>query len=109
MTVKHPMSRQAVNQLSMGKIVLLSLLPGLMSVLFALLAAPLVQTMGAPPLLAKLLGNALFIGLCELAFLLVQGKRTTGTVSLRGVVDYRERLPGGRSCSGWSLCSPGVL
>ena len=80
-------------QFSAPKFILLSLLPGAMVVLFDLIAAPVVEQSGMPLLFTKLLGNALFIALFELGYMLLQGRKLTGRLSLKGVVLYREPLP----------------
>ena len=80
-------------QLSVGKILLLSLLPGAMAVIFDLLVAPIVARLSTPPLLTRFLGNALFIALFELGFLYLRGKRISGRYSLKDIVLYREPLP----------------
>jgi len=83
----------ATEQLSTPKIILLSLLPGAMAVIFHLLAAPVVEQLGMPPLFTILLGNALFLALFEFGYMLFQGRRMIGRLSLKGVVLYRESLP----------------
>jgi membrane protease YdiL (CAAX protease family) len=80
-------------QLSLPKLVLLSLLPGAMAVVFAALAAPLVEQWGMPSLFAKLVANAIFLAAFELGLLLWRGRKRTGSLSLRGVVAYRAALP----------------
>jgi membrane protease YdiL (CAAX protease family) len=80
-------------QLSIPKVILLSLLPGAMVVIFDLLAAPVVESLRLPPLFTLFLGNALFIALFEFGYMLFQGRKLNGKLSLKGVVLYREPLP----------------
>lgn len=69
------------------------MLPGALIITFYLISAPYLINLGFPSGLALLLGF-LFVGIpFELGYLLYQGKKRNGTVSLRGVVLYREPMP----------------
>jgi uncharacterized protein len=90
---KHPPPQGgSVEQHSLGYSIALHLLPGAALLLFVVLAAPLVRSLGFPTVFALFLGIGLVIVPIELGYLLYQAKRTTGTWSLASVVNYRERL-----------------
>jgi membrane protease YdiL (CAAX protease family) len=71
----------------------LHLVPGVLILLFALAVAPLVIRMGLPLLLVPSLWVICVLIPVELGFLLYQGKRLTGTFSLRSVLRYRTPMP----------------
>ena len=73
--------------------ILLHLLPGVVLTAFIVLAAPVVRAVGLPTVFALFIGIPLVIVPIELGILLGHAKRTTGTLSLRRTVVYRERLP----------------
>ena len=80
-------------QHSLRRSVILHLLPGALIVTWFIVAAPQVVKLGSPPGLALLIGF-LVVGIpLELGYLLYQGKKRNGTVSLRGIVVYREPMP----------------
>ncbi len=80
-------------QHSLGKSVLLHLLPGaIATILFVLIEGP-VTSLGLPPLTAFLLAIAVVIIPFELGLLLWLGKKRNGRLSLDGVVLYREPMP----------------
>jgi membrane protease YdiL (CAAX protease family) len=89
---KQPPQRGSVEQHSLGYSIALHLLPGAALLLFVVLAAPLVRSLGFPTIFALFVGIPLVIVPIELGYLLYQAKRTTGTWSLASVVNYRERL-----------------
>lgn len=72
--------------------ILLHLLPGVALTAFIVLAAPVVRALGLPTVFALFVGIPLVIVPIELGILLRHAKRTTGTLSLRWTVVYRERL-----------------
>jgi len=82
-----------VEQHSLLRSIVLHLLPGVLILLFYIVTAPLAERQGFPS------GTALFaaIGLIlipfELGYLLYQGKKRNGTLSLKGIVLYREPMP----------------
>jgi uncharacterized protein len=73
--------------------ILLHLFPGAALTAFIVLAAPTVVTLGFPVVFALFAGIGLVIVPLELGYLFLHAKRTTGTWSLAGTVDYRRRLP----------------
>ena len=82
-----------VEQHSLGRSVALHLFPGVLIVLFFSLAAPVVRDLGLPSLLAIYLAIPLVLIPCELGYLLREGRRRNGRLSLAGVVRYRDPLP----------------
>lgn len=80
-------------QHSLRKSIVLHLLPGLLLVLFYALTAPLALKLGLPAFFALMVGTGLILIPFELGFLLLQAKKRNGTLSLRGIVLYRERMP----------------
>ena len=79
----------------------LHLLPGALITLFFALTAPLARGLGLPSLLAILLAIPVVLIPFELGYLLREGKRRNGRLSLEGVVLYRQPVPPGNSPS-WS-------
>jgi uncharacterized protein len=71
----------------------LHLLPGMLIVLFALIVGPLVISAGLPLLLVPSLWVLCVLIPFELGYLLYQGKKRNGRLSLRGIVLYREPMP----------------
>ena len=73
--------------------IVLHLLPGVLILLFYVITAPLAGRLGLPS------GTALFVAIAvvlvpfELGYLLYQGKKRNGTLSLRGIVLFRESIP----------------
>ncbi len=85
--------RRQVEQHSMGRSVFLHLLPGALVTLFFVLFGPVAERWGAPALMAIFIGAALIVVPFELGYLLREGRRKNGRLSLDGVVLYRHRLP----------------
>ncbi len=69
----------------------LHLLPGALATVFYILMAPVVTQMGFPPLLAIYIAILIIVAF-ELGYLLYQGKRKYGKLSLKGIVQYRESI-----------------
>jgi hypothetical protein len=68
------------------------ILPGLLGLMFALIAEPFIQRAGLPPsaaLLISLVGVEIFY----LYALILAGKRSTGKLSLIGAVTYCKPIP----------------
>lgn len=80
-------------QHSLGRAIVLHLLPGALITLCFAILAPLVRAAGFPSLFAIFLAIALVLIPCELGYLLREGVRRNGRPSLDGVVLYRERTP----------------
>jgi membrane protease YdiL (CAAX protease family) len=98
----EPSARQArrvsPEQHSLPRSIALHLLPGAALFGFVLVAAAL----GAPAILALLVGIALVIVPIELGYLLYQGRSKTGRWSVWAVVDYREPMPARRIAT-WAV------
>ena len=82
-----------VEQHSLVRSIVLHLLPGVLILLFYLITAPLAERLGFPS------GTALFVAIAvvlipfELGYLLYEGKRRNGMLSLKGIVLLREPMP----------------
>jgi membrane protease YdiL (CAAX protease family) len=83
----------SVEQHSLMRSIVLHLLPGVLILLFYIITAPLAEKLGFPS------GTALFVAIgvvlipFELGYLLYQGKKRNGTLSLKGIVLFREPMP----------------
>jgi uncharacterized protein len=78
-------------ELSVFWMIILHLLPGALAMLLMLLVSPLLQKGGiypAMPVLMAFYAPVLFV--MELGFLYVQGVRRNGSLSLQGIVQYRD-------------------
>ena len=86
-------SKQDIQPHSVWQSIILHLLPGILLLLFFLLAAPIVENLGLPLRFAAMLGVFLVLLPFELGVLFHEGKKQNGRFSLRGIVTYRERIP----------------
>jgi hypothetical protein len=74
---------------SLVRSIVLHLLPGVLILIFYLITAPLAVKLGFPS------GTAIFIAIgvvlipFELGYLLIQGRKRNGTLSLKGIVRFR--------------------
>ncbi len=83
-----------IDQHSVGKSLLLHLLPGiLIGLCYFLLVIPLHQ-MGFPSIMALMTSFVLILVPVELGYLLYIGKKKNGRFSLQGIVMYRSPIPG---------------
>jgi uncharacterized protein len=73
--------------------VVLSLLPGLLILLFFILFAPLANKQGLPSTLVLFVAIAVVLIPCELGYLFLQGKELNGRFSLKGIILYKEKIP----------------
>ncbi len=89
----RPPGPTAPEQHSTGRSVVLHLLPGALITLFFALTAPVARSLGFPSLLAILLAIPVVLIPFELGYLLHEGRRRNGRLSLEGVVLYREPIP----------------
>ena len=71
----------------------LHLLPGALATVVYIIAAPFLNSLGYPSYFAFLLVGLLVLVPFELGFLFYQGKKRNGTLSLNGIVLYREPMP----------------
>lgn len=83
----------AIKQHSLGKSLILHLLPGAIGTLIFVLIAPLLLAKGIPAVLTFLITAGLVITPFQLGYLLWEAKRATGKIALTPVVDLREALP----------------
>ncbi|MEE4194763.1 MAG: CPBP family intramembrane glutamic endopeptidase [Anaerolineae bacterium] len=88
------MSNQiAIEQHSVRQSVLLHLLPGvLIGICYFLILQPF-QTWGYPSIMALMMAAVIILVPFELGFLLYQGYKKNGRLSLQGVISYCERIP----------------
>ncbi len=89
----QPVSEQDIQPHSVWQSLLLHLLPGVLLLLFFVLAVPIVEHLGLPLRFTAMLGVFLVLIPFELGVLFYEGKKRNGRFSLRGVVVYRERIP----------------
>jgi membrane protease YdiL (CAAX protease family) len=82
-----------VEQHSLGKSVLLHLLPGLLIGLCYFALLPLFHQWGYPSMMALITALLLILVPFELGYLLYQGKQKNGRFSLEGIVLYRTPIP----------------
>ena len=80
-------------QHSLGRTVVLHLLPGVLLLVWFVIAGPLAENLGAPAFLVIIVGIGAIIIPFELGYLLYLGWRRNGKPSLNGVVLYREPIP----------------
>jgi hypothetical protein len=85
--------RADAEQHSLGRTIVLHLLPGLLLLARFVVAGPLAEKWGAPAFLAIIAGAGLGIIPFELGYLLYRGWRRNGKLSLAGVVLYPEPIP----------------
>jgi len=92
----QPVSEQEIQPHSIWQSIILHLLPGLLLLIFFVMAVPIVENLGLPIRFAVLLGILLVLIPFELGFLFYEGKKRNGKFSLSGIVVYRERIPLGQ-------------
>lgn len=81
-----------VEQHSLGRSTLLHLLPGVLILIFFVIAAPFFERVRAPSILAFQVAIALVLIPFQLGYLLYLGKKRNGKLSLQGIVLYREPM-----------------
>ena len=79
-------------QHSIVKSIGLHILPGLLILIFFVIVAPILESLGYPAFLALLLAIAFVLIPFETGYLFYRGKKRNGTYSLNGIVLYREPL-----------------
>jgi uncharacterized protein len=84
---------QRIESHSVWQTIGLHLVPGALITVFYFLGAPLVMQAGYPALMDLLLAILVILMPFELGCLLIQGRRQSGRLSLKGVVLNRESLP----------------
>jgi membrane protease YdiL (CAAX protease family) len=85
--------RSEDEQHTLGRSIVLHLLPGVLLLIWFVMTGPLVEGMGAPAFLTLMIGAGLVIIPFELGYLLYKGWRRNRKLSLEGVVLYREPIP----------------
>jgi membrane protease YdiL (CAAX protease family) len=78
---------------SLPQSILYHLLPGVLTGACYFLIRQPVLNLGYPPMFALTIAAALFLIPLELGFLLVQGRKAAGRLTLAGVISYRRALP----------------
>ena len=87
-------SDESVEQLSIGQVVVLHLLPGAIGTVVYILSVPIFTRLEYPSITALYLPMIVAVILIELGYLLYQGQKKTGARSISGIINYRERVPG---------------
>lgn len=83
----------SIEQHSLGRSILLHLIPGvLITAFYALTAKPIIEA-GYPAIVALMLGILFVLIPVELGYLLYQGRKRNNRISLEGIVLYRHTLP----------------
>ncbi|HAJ95236.1 MAG TPA: hypothetical protein DCP02_03285 [Actinobacteria bacterium] len=85
-------SESNIEQHSIVKSIILHLLPGILVLICFIIAAPIFERNGIPSVNALLLAIAIMIIPFELGYLLYQGKKKNGKLSLKGIVLYRKPM-----------------
>jgi membrane protease YdiL (CAAX protease family) len=88
----QPASEQDIQPHSVWHSILLHLIPGVLLLVFFILAAPFVENLGLPIRFAPLLGIIFVLIPFELGMLFYEGKKRNGRFSLSGIVVYQERI-----------------
>jgi membrane protease YdiL (CAAX protease family) len=82
-----------VQQHSLGRSIVLHLLPGFLILAFYIIAAKIVVRLGLPTNLALYIAVAIILIPFELGYLFHQGKKENGTFSLKNIVLFRKPIP----------------
>jgi membrane protease YdiL (CAAX protease family) len=92
--LQDPLTRSSVDdQHPLARSVALHLVPGVALLASYVLLAPLVERLGFPTIFAASLSILFVLVPLELGYLLYQGRRRNGRMSLAGIVRYREPMP----------------
>jgi membrane protease YdiL (CAAX protease family) len=84
---------QDIRQQPILQSITLHLLPGVLTTLVYIIATPFLNSLGYPSNFPFLLAGLFVLVPFELGFLFYQGKKRNGTLSLNGIVLYREPMP----------------
>jgi membrane protease YdiL (CAAX protease family) len=93
MCLKTAVSSERIEQHSLGKSVLLHLFPGFVFTIIYVLGIKYAVGRGVPPLFIFLIVGVLFLIPFELGYLFYQAKKRNKSLSLRGIVGFRSKLP----------------
>jgi len=88
-----PDSERDIEQHSLLKSVILHLLPGIFIFLFFIILTPILTEKGFPTLFGLFLAVMLVLVPFELGYILYQAKKKNKTLSLEGIVLYRQKIP----------------
>lgn len=89
-TDEHTLIDAEIEQHSLVKSTVLHLLPGVLMLVFFIIAAPLAESVGVPSMIGYTLA-VFFVQIpFELGLLVYLGKKQNGKLSLKGIVLYRE-------------------
>ena len=83
-----------LEQYSLGQSIILHLLPGAIATVVYVLTVPFFTGQGYPSITALYLPMILAVILVELGYLFYQGQRKNGSLSLDGIVNYRQHVTG---------------
>lgn len=86
-------NRLQVEQHSIGKSTFLHLLPAVLWIIFYIPLARLASEKGIPSMLVMLITGTLILAAFQFGYLYYLGKKKNGTLSLQGIVLYREKMP----------------
>lgn len=92
MLVNNLESKTNIEQHSLLKSIILHLLPGALLTTFYLIIAPFFTSMGLPSLSAFIVSVVCTSMPFELVYLLLQGKKKNGVISLKGLFPYQESV-----------------
>lgn len=84
---------ESIEQYPLGWAIALHLLPGAIASAIYIGLVPLFNKLGYPSIMVLYLPMILAVIVMELGYLLYQGRKKNGALSLQGVVNYRERVP----------------
>jgi hypothetical protein len=91
-TRREKLKQDQIEKHSTTQSVIYQLLPRILVGCFYFLARQPVAMMGYPSIFALLLAFAFILIPVELGFLVVQGKKKTGSFTLHGIVSYRNSI-----------------
>jgi len=93
MTENSATKSLGIPQQPLWQSIILHLLPGALITILFVIATPTLNSLGYPSNFAFLLLGLFILVPFELGFLFYQGKKRNGTLSLNGIVFYREPMP----------------
>ena len=86
-------SAAPLQQYSLGKSIVLHLLPGVIATAVYVLTVPFFTGLRYPAITALYLPMILAVIFLELGYLFFQGQKKNGSLSLDGIVNYRQHVP----------------
>lgn len=87
------MDQEQIEKHTLTQSIILHLLPGILVGCFYFLVLKPVAKMGFPSFFSQFLAFAFILVPFELGFLLYQGKRKNGWLTLRGIISYQKSIP----------------